>query len=66
MGVEPKIGFFPPKMDGLFHKIDDLGGKPLLLETPIYVYLHLSPSKKNKKTSKPNMASWKKTFNCEL
>ena len=36
MGVEPKIGFFPPKMDGLFHKIDDLGG-----ETPIVGNTHI-------------------------
>ena len=35
----PKIGI--PKMDGLFHgkpyeQMDDLGGKPILLETPIW------------------------------
>ena len=38
MGVEPKIGVFTPKMDGLFHgkpyeQMDDLG-VPLFLETP--------------------------------
>ena len=39
MGVEPKIGGNPPKMDGLFHgkpyeQIHDLGAS-LFLETPI-------------------------------
>ena len=42
MGVEPKIGRKPPKMDGLFHRkpyflMDDLGGSftPYFwLETP--------------------------------
>ena len=33
MGVEPKIGFFTPKMDGEnkgkpYEQMDDLGGKP--------------------------------------
>ena len=39
MDVEPKIGFFPPKMDGEnngkpYFLMDDLG-VPLFLETPI-------------------------------
>ena len=38
--VFPNIGGKPPEMDGLFHgkpyeQIDDLGGPPLFLETPI-------------------------------
>ena len=42
MGVNPKKGGKPPKMDDLFHGkpyflIDDLGGPPLFLETPIYI-----------------------------
>ena len=40
----PKIGVFPPKMDGLFHGkpyflMDDLG-VPLFLETPKYLEDH--------------------------
>ena len=39
MGVEPKIGGKKPKMDGgndgKPFKMDDLGWKPLFLETPI-------------------------------
>ena len=36
-----KLGNFTPKMDGLFHakpyeQMDDLGGPPLFLETPIW------------------------------
>ena len=40
MGVEPKIGV--PKMDGEnngskpYEQMDDLGGFPIYLETPIY------------------------------
>ena len=40
MDVEPKTGFFPPKWMVYFMeiliKMDDLGGPPLFLETPIY------------------------------
>ena len=40
MGVNPKIGVKPPKMDGENNgkphlKWDDLGGFPIFLETPI-------------------------------
>ena len=42
LGVEPKIGGKPPKMDGENHgsnpiKMDDLG-VPLFLETPCFRY----------------------------
>ena len=43
MGVEPKIVGFYPKMDGEnkgkpYEQMDDLGGFPLFLETPILVF----------------------------
>ena len=43
MGVSKNRGFL--KLDGLFHgksyqQMDDLGGPPLLLETPICFYVH--------------------------
>ena len=39
----PKIGGKPPKMDGEnngkpYEQMGDLGGPPLFLETPIYIY----------------------------
>ncbi len=48
MGVEPKIGGFTPKMDGEnngkpYEQMDDLGGNPLVLETPNLVsFPHLN------------------------
>ena len=41
-GMFPKIGGFPPKMDGEKNgkplvEMDDLGGKPLFLETPSWI-----------------------------
>ena len=42
MGVEPKIGVKPPKMDGEndgkpYFLMDDLGGKPIIFgSTPIF------------------------------
>ena len=43
--VFPKIKVGPPKMDGEnngepYLNSMDLGGPPLLLETPIYIYIH--------------------------
>ena len=39
----PKKGVYTPKMDGenhgkAYYLMDDLGGNPLFLETPIWVY----------------------------
>ena len=54
MGVEPKIGGFPPKsshFNRIFHyKPSILGENPLFLETPIFTfitYLHIEKSYEN-------------------
>ena len=43
MDVSKNRGILPPKMDGLFHgkpyeQVDDLGGFPIFLETPIWFH----------------------------
>ncbi len=45
VGVNPKIGGFDPQNGSFIMetpiKMDDLGGPPLFLETPIYIYIQL-------------------------